>query len=581
MSVVETLMVYANQERIDEALVAAVTAQQAAAQAVTASGVSVQARDDVQVAATATDQARAEAVLAAAGITELAQGVSYEDLSDWAEVTGPVDPETGQILTPVEGHSADYSEKRFLQFVMQLLGSGGGRLLDFARSATLDLDDGAVTLMEGVRVGLDGDGAYLAGDGGALKLRLRDNRLIWPDGGYDEWVESTDWLWAVTDQSTGNVLYGMRADGTLAGLGGETDALIYNPNSAGRRQLRKVLADVRLGRGSRILACVGDSKVAGYGASNPRVGNAWPALLGQQIAARDPSLKPASASVFGTGGTPTDLATFNAQVAPLVVGAGGWLPSGTQLGGAFMANSADAGELTYTPGIACDTIEFWWPRNSGYGTVEWSLNGGAWTAVSQAGTAGYQRTVITAGSVASNHVLRIRRASGTVYWGGFAAYDSTRSNLLVHNLGHGGTTSGSWSSAGSYKVLGLAALAPAHTILLLGTNDANTQPGWMVPGGQFETQMSAIITQAKASGGCTLIGPSPMGTAGISQDMQDAILAAVKRLCVQHDISAVLFRSLLGSYAELSALGAMNDNLHENEIGYAIEAGALLGYALG
>lgn len=200
------------------------------APAVAAAGEAIDAAERAEAGAGAAegarveaDAARQEARLRAASISELARNVSFESVPGWRDVIGPeIDlPDGGKALLPVEGWSEDYLEKRFLQFILSLLGEGGGRLQDFARTASLDIDKGQITLQGGLRVGLDQHGTFLAGDGASLKLRMRDNKLIWPDGSYDEWIDTGGvWLDAVTDQVTGNVMRGRLADGTEVGGGG-------------------------------------------------------------------------------------------------------------------------------------------------------------------------------------------------------------------------------------------------------------------------------------------------------------------------------------------------------------------------
>jgi lysophospholipase L1-like esterase len=171
------------------------------------------------------------ALNAANAVTEATAGATFEDLGDLDNAEFAEAPDGQRTL--VRGDRDGYRQHLTLQFLFEQL-LNGGRLRDPQQTAYLDLAGGLARINDGLVVGVDEQGPYFSGNETGPRLRLLDGRLTYPDGSYDEWIDIGDgWVWVETDQVTGNIIAGLRTDGTEVG-GGSGTAIFMPPSLVSR-----------------------------------------------------------------------------------------------------------------------------------------------------------------------------------------------------------------------------------------------------------------------------------------------------------------------------------------------------------
>lgn len=128
------------------------------------------------------------------------------------------------------------------------------------------------------------------------------------------------------------------------------------------------------------------------------------------------------------------------------------------------------------PNIKGSTIDIWWLRGSGFGTISWDLNGGAQTgSFSTNGTAAVQSTTInvTGGGTGPHTLVLTGQVSATVLIYGVTGRNPT--GIIFHNMAQGGRTSaaGETSQAGSGTAgkNSITDFSPRLFMLGIGVND--------------------------------------------------------------------------------------------------------------
>jgi hypothetical protein len=260
------------------------------------------------------------------------------------------------------------------------------------------------------------------------------------------------------------------------------------------------------------------------------------------------------------------------------------------VGGIGIRQAAGAA-ITKTSTIPIDTVEFWYPRSSAFGTLALSIDGGTATTYSEANaTADYVKTTISGLALAA-HSFAFSVASGTAH-GPFLinCYNSAVPAVQIFNAGARNWTSTNWvvATGPASPLNAIATIAPHLVIINLGINDYR-QAGTTIA--TFKANMQALIN-ASVSAGATviLVVPTPIGSYSTVTDAwsQAAVRTAYGELaatngCALIDTPALLFGAGYSgavnpaTFTELNAGGRMFDTLHPNNNGiYQVE-----GYAIG
>ena len=300
-----------------------------------------------------------------------------------------------------------------------------------------------------------------------------------------------------------------------------------------------------------------------------------------------PSAVDSFAADGGSGGTITSpaLATYMSVWDPRVVASANWVATGALgVGGKIPGNntSGDTGAFAFTPDGLVDTFAITTIVQSGNATLNASVDGGAATAINTAGaSAALQRTAIIAGT-AGVHTLSLSKASGNTSAAFVAmveAWNSTLPAVDIVNAGWSASKSGDWNSGAASPWLplpGISFFAPDLTIFDLGINS------WLKAqetAAALGTNMSSLISAAKASGDVLGIIPAPSGLGGTFGSClaanQQACRAQLLSTYAANNCAVVDLWANFGSYGQADSRGMMYDQLHCNSSGYGRIAGLL------
>lgn len=242
------------------------------------------------------------------------------------------------------------------------------------------------------------------------------------------------------------------ADG-IAAAGG---ALAYGVDNAYpdfATAMQDIYAQSMTGTGRTRIAFVGDSTTRGQGAgadTNQSNGGAnyltdlyqraMPARFQQMMAqAGYPAIR---SSWWGTGNFDmTELADSDAR---LNIASGWGAATIGGLGAYGLVNTTTTNSLTFTPEEPVDTFVVWYRRTTGSADMQ-AGSGAVTTKNMNDGSSSYmQSVVISSGAAATTTTLSITRNSGTVEIRGIEAYDSTKSQIMVANMGWPGSRTTTW-----------------------------------------------------------------------------------------------------------------------------------------
>jgi lysophospholipase L1-like esterase len=352
----------------------------------------------------------------------------------------------------------------------------------------------------------------------------------------------------------------------------------YNSTLTNRTKWRQALGRVNAGTGNAKLLCIGDSTMWGLNADGPD-GSAPPRVLAGML---DRLLAPTQYT-FGIPYGDQGSTVAPGNDARWSYGSG-WGHSTWGFGGkgcVTHSGTATSTPLTYTPGIECDTFEVYYMANSGLGSIDLSIDGGAVTTVSTGGgTIRWAKTTLTV-AAGSSHVLSIVKSLNTVFILGVNAYLSTKKSVHVWNAGLCSSkayASGAvgWGDTGVGKsVDGIKFIDPDLTIIQLGINDAQLTPYSTTA--EWETAIRAIIAAAKETGDVILSSVVPSdpalntgATVAREQGYRDrALTIAQETGCTYFDVFG-----RFGSWTTAQAQGFISDALHLTAAGGADVADA-------
>lgn len=322
----------------------------------------------------------------------------------------------------------------------------------------------------------------------------------------------------------------------------------------------------------RIL-CVGDSTTAGVngGSTAGLFAESYPVELAAKFNASGYDAQIDSFLGHNVGGGTGAIATYD----PRRSFGAGWTLASTTAGGQAFRNNSDATVLSFEPGASFDQIDVWTLRNSGLGSLDVGIDGGAAVAtINQAGTAAMIRTTIDV--TPGLHSVDFTRVSGDTYVIGVETRDTSAPKIEVLNAGWSSSRASQWVVATQpwNPINAIATLEPDLTVINLGLNDINPT----YDEATFRTNMQALITKAKTVGDVILMVPNPASTASRTIEGQDMIRRVVHGLAATNSLRVVDIRARWGgSYETAVADGFMDEGetLHPNAAGYADMAQAV------
>lgn len=359
---------------------------------------------------------------------------------------------------------------------------------------------------------------------------------------------------------------------------------VYNfvPGGANVGQWRAAKARVKNGQGRATLICIGDSTTAGIGAGSSggvaaSVGArvlSMPMDLATSLTALGvPAIAQNVITGLGSGGaTPATIADLGTY-AGLTFGGADWTTAGVDTAGArTWFDSTGTTTVSWTPTVSIDTLKLFYVRTAGTGTLAWAVDGGTANNIATAGANGFVMTgALSAGALAS-HTLTGARVSGTVYFGGFMAYDSTTLAVDILNLGWTGSGVSNWTAAtnGWDPLLALSTFNADAALLQLAINDDNG--GTTVQA--YLTGMQTLIDKLVSLGVTVFLFSSfQFSTATQPAAKQSMFRDACRALATRNNLVYIDGYTHWGNYVAANFTGPWGtDTLHPNAAWYSGQA---------
>jgi lysophospholipase L1-like esterase len=348
----------------------------------------------------------------------------------------------------------------------------------------------------------------------------------------------------------------------------------HNFTGANLRNWQVALAAQRRGEANAVIGCLGDSTVAGQGAtSNELASNAkslsWPTQLAKIIPNGSWSSVWGDNNVTANAG---DMHSFDARL-----NRAGWTTtqikaSGTLCGG-FFEDEPTAASHSFTPTNLVDTIEVWYAQSPDNGGFTIDVDGGPPLAtVNCAGPNAFLKASVRC--ALGPHTINLQRTAtseGDVYLTGLRVYNSTIREVSVYNLG-----GCRWRSADfvvdtyPWSTLpAVAAIAPNLVIFQAGqVNDWDNH----TPLPTVTSNTMKVIDALRAVK-CDVILMSGVPSKPDylpSYAAQEAYVTNMKKLAYAANVPFIDVWTLFGGSWNP---GAMFDWLHPNRAGYELIAG--------
>lgn len=355
---------------------------------------------------------------------------------------------------------------------------------------------------------------------------------------------------------------------------------VYNFAAARATKMINDLKAVKAGTGNAILIFQGDSNIWGEGGgdsgSNNRVNakeRCWPTMVAKRLTALGiPSIYESLYASGGNSGITAPADYQNLYKTGFSFTGTGWTFTGaTSLGGLMWGNNnVDAtSTIQIITQVACDTIELMYPIVSGNGIITYSIDGGSAVQLSQNATTAQKRQVIALGSVGI-HTIVIKRFSGSVYFTGYRAWNSTIKQCQILNVGRCSSSTTDWQLASS-PYASLNALQDissiASGVFLCSTiNDGLLN----MPDATYNANYQALDTAAAAGGASVLYGTGmPSNLAQVSQAIQDRIRGDLRAKAIANSRIMFDMTDKYGTWVAMNALGLVYNQNHPNTAGYA------------
>jgi len=345
----------------------------------------------------------------------------------------------------------------------------------------------------------------------------------------------------------------------------------YNFTGANLQNWDAALAAQQRGASNAIIGCLGDSTVAGQGAtSHELAANAkslsWPTQLAKLIENGSWSSVWGDNNVVASAGQMHD---FDERLSR-----SGWATSTAKVsktlcGGSFYGRSS-ASTHSFTPTNPIDTIEVWYAQSPESGSFTIDVDGGPVLAtINCSGANAFIKA--TATCPRGSHTINLRADSSDIFFTGLRAYNSAIKEVSVYNLGGCAWGSGDFV-ADSYPwstLPAVVAIAPDLVIFEAGIiNDWDNR----VPLPTVTSNMTTVINALKAAHCDVILMSGVPSQAGVfaSYASQASYVANMKSLAYAANVP---FIDVWGLFGETWKGSAMNDPLHPNRIGYELIAG--------
>ncbi len=350
---------------------------------------------------------------------------------------------------------------------------------------------------------------------------------------------------------------------------------------------------VSLSQSYRILF-IGDSTTVGVGADPTEVtdvNGSRPFSVPLQVRDRFISLgyNAIAETVCGDNGVGISNTLWNGYRSDIAVTGTLANSSRTPTAGGVAIRHQSGTVFTFTSTAPVDTIDFWMPLASGFGTLSLSIDGGTATTYSQANaTDDYVKRTVSGLSL-ETHSFAFSQNPGTAH-GPFAinAFNSTVNSFQIFNAGVRNWTTTNWivSTFPNSPLNSIATLDPHVVVIDLGINDWR-QSGTTIA--TFKTNMQTIIDAIINSGAIPiLVLPNAIQSYNTATDTWSfaATLTAYQELaatnsCPLIDTGALYFNQGLSgatnpaTWAAMNTAGNMYDTFHPKAAVYAAEGVAV------
>jgi len=340
-----------------------------------------------------------------------------------------------------------------------------------------------------------------------------------------------------------------------------------NPISTSFPLLRAAISNTQAGLSNTIAVCVGDSTTGGVNSNGGLLFNsrttAYPSAFAGFVSSQIHSAR--ASSVNGNQALNlTDYVSYNPEVS--FANPANWSLDGSTFGGNLFRANATNSRMIWTPTGTTDTFEFLYPIVPGIGTISVYFNGSA-TPVetfSAAGTLGLGKKTYTVPS-GTNSIEIARTAGGVIFVASLTAYNSAQKQVLIFNGGLPSGTAASIASNGApYEGLGMiTALQPDMTFIVVGLNDFTPD----TPQAVFEAAYGSLVDAGLVTGDVVAVLPND-----INHVNQAKFNGYIANVAAAKGIALMDMRTALGTLAQATANGYMQDPVHPNNIGYSLEA---------
>ncbi|MCU1408456.1 MAG: hypothetical protein JWM23_536 [Microbacteriaceae bacterium] len=312
------------------------------------------------------------------------------------------------------------------------------------------------------------------------------------------------------------------------------------------------------------LAAMGDSIVEGYGAT--ALDKRWISRLAAALRKR----YPANGRTTGGRGYISAFQTCGSSTPPPFI----WpvtLTAGVTLGSDQYGLKKDARAMqggTATFLLNGTSANIVYPVNAGFGTLTYTLDGGAPVTINQNVTPAKDgaTTLVTFGT-AGSHTLVISGNSSS-YLEGVIEYNGDESNgVMVHDGGHGGYRSDQWIAGDAAPWPEAYANIDAHLLIIaLGVNDVAQGR----PVADYKAAMTSLFTKLRT----VYNGPIVLMPYGAVQNQLAAwpgYVAAMYELAAADGSALVADISLrMPNYNDAFNYGAWFDSNHPTDKGHAL-----------
>lgn len=349
----------------------------------------------------------------------------------------------------------------------------------------------------------------------------------------------------------------------------------YNFTGSNLSVWNTALAAQQAGTADAIISAVGNSTTAGVGAANSGfTGNpkskSWPAQLAGLISGGK------SDNIFSDNRTTQQAGAGAFPIFDTRVAFSGGISVTTTAGVTFdtlggnLLTLSSAGTLSFTPANSFDTIFYGYVRAPANGSYAINVDGGsALATVNTAGTNGFLTSTIS-GITLGNHTINLVWISGTSYPVFIATYNSAVKQISVYNIGACGWNSANFNETTyPWNAAPAVAAVPSHLIIYeggvindwQGANSAST----------FQNNIASWLAYVKArtTASIILMSGAPSNP-GVSYATQLTYINAMK---AQAYLSGVPFINQWELRGGVWVSADMNDSLHDNQTGYALQAG--------